>query len=252
MNDILGDLKRLRHYAAGLGDLLAELQRAAPERSEGADRSGTVRAVLGRDGLPETIRVSSLWKDRLTPWSFGGAVAEACEAAARERGTKWSQVLAKAGWQERMDRLETDSAAAAAADPSPVPAAFRRGTEDIKPRPLDVLAEEAISALDAVTSPAARGRPQPPRGTGANPERTLTITLSEGGRVAVQADPRWVSQRTAAQLSDALSVALAAARRNLAAEREAAAGGAAGGVRAEQLMMESLAALGNVVRPRQA
>jgi hypothetical protein len=247
MEDILGDLRRLEQYAAGLQELMGEFQRAAPARSEGADRSGMVRAVLGPDGLPEAIRVSAQWRDRLAAESFGGAVVGACEAAAQDRGEAWSQTLQRAGWQQRLDRLGTEPNGAAAAGLGQVPAAFQRAGRDIKPRPLNELAEAVISALDALSAPAAQPQTEPPRGTGANLQHTLAVTLTLGGQVTCEADPRWVSHQTGAQLSGALSAALAAARGSLASASQASRAAVPPG--AQQLMDETLAALDDAVRP---
>jgi hypothetical protein len=65
MEEILRDLARLRRAGTMLQELMTEVQRAAPERSEGTDPTGMVRAVLGPDGLPESIQVSSYWKEKL-------------------------------------------------------------------------------------------------------------------------------------------------------------------------------------------
>lgn len=56
-DELIGQLARIQQYAAGLHGLLADAQEQAPESSEGTDRSGTVRAFLGPDGLPRSFRV---------------------------------------------------------------------------------------------------------------------------------------------------------------------------------------------------
>jgi hypothetical protein len=136
-----------------------------------------------------------------------------------------------------------DADMAAAADPNPIPPAFRRGNGAAPqlPRPPEFLAEEAISALDAVMKPAAR--PQRARGIAANRAGTLEISLSPAGQVTCRADPRWVAQQTGAQLTEAIGSTLATARDRLAA--------AAGQVRAsvpdtaktDALLAEAIAAI---------
>lgn len=251
MDDMLRDLARLRHYASGMQQLFEELQLAAPERSEGTDRSGTIHAVLGRDGLPIQFRVRSWWRERLTPESFGAAVTEACQEAVKDRGALWAQQLRESGWQQRLDRLEDDSAQTPQADPDPVPPAFRRPASSTQPRPLGVLAEEAIDLLDVVTRQAATPQPQRAGGSGANQHGTLTVTVSPGGQASCQADPRWVSQRSGAQLSQALNEVLTKARRNLTASPSAATDFPTGEAdRHERLMTEISAALYDAARDK--
>jgi hypothetical protein len=64
---------------------------------------------------------------------------------------------------------------------------------------------------------AARAPRPNPRGVGKNRGGTLVLTLSRGGQVSCQADPRWVAGQSGHQLTEALSAALAAARRELVA-----------------------------------
>jgi hypothetical protein len=250
MDEILRDLARLRRYGGGLQDLLGELQRMAPERSEGTDPSGAVRAVLGPDGLPETIRVSPYWKEKTQADAFGEAVTGACLAAMRQRGAQWSESMRRSGWQERLDQLDTGTGgagaggAAAEADPDPVPAAFRRAN-GAPPRPLDVLAEESISLLDAALRPVPAPRPA---GAGTNRGGTLEISLSADGQVSCRADARWVQQQSGAQLSTALSDALAAARDRLAAAASTQVVSGVAGAKAEGLLQEILAVLGDPQR----
>ncbi len=248
MDEILRDLARLRRYGGGLQDLLGELQRMAPERSEGTDPSGAVRAVLGPDGLPETIRVSPYWKEKTPAEAFGEAVTAACLAAIRQRGAQWAETMRRSGWQERLDRLDTDPDDAATGDPDPVPAAFRRANQ-APSRPLDVLAEESITLLDAAMRPV----PAPqPSAAGTNRGGTLEITLSAGGQVSCRADARWVSQQSGAQLSAALTDALAAARDRLTAAASTQVVSGVSGAKAEGLLQEILAVLADPQRLAEA
>jgi hypothetical protein len=238
--DILRDLAQLRQYGSRLQELLGEMQQAAPHRSEGTDPSGMVRAVLGPDGLPESIRVSGYWKEKLPPDAFAAAVAGACQAATVRRGQDWAEVLERAGWQQRLSRLDAGPGAQPAApapEPDPVPAAYRRGNGR-PPRRLDALAEESISLLDGVMRAEV---PPAPSGAGRNRGGTLEISLSPGGQVACRADPRWVAQQTGAQLSTVLSEILAGARDRLATATAAATAAAPDvGGRAESLIQELL------------
>lgn len=238
-DDILRDLERLRRYGSGLQSLLSELQQNAPERSEGTDTSRMVRATLGPDGLPETIRVSSYWKDKLPPASFTEAVTAACTAAVQQRGTEWSQTMRRLHWQERLERLDAGTDGASPAEPTPpgqIPPGFQR-TNGTPPPALDEYAEDVISVLDA----ALRSEPpaQPPAGVGTNRGGTLEIRLRPGGQLACRADESWVARQSGAQLSEALSTALTAARRQLAAAVDASAASTqALTARADRLMGE--------------
>jgi hypothetical protein len=211
MEDILRDLHRLGRRAAKVGQVFADMQQAAPAHSEGSDRRGAVTAALGPDGLPDTIRVHPDWRGKLPAGAFGAAVAEACASASRQRAAAWSHALARLGWQERLGRGSEVAEPEPDADPEP----FGPAAGSVRSQPLDQLAENAISALDAALSTAARVRQTPPRGNGTNRERTLAISLAPGGQVSCQADPRWVARQTAMTLDRALSQGLAAARQSL-------------------------------------
>jgi hypothetical protein len=218
MEEILRDLQRISRRAAEVGQLFADMQRAAPAYSEGSDRSGTVTAALGPDGLPETIRVHHDWRANIPAERFAAAVTEACASAWRQRAVVWSEALVRLDCQQRLDRLDRLDRDSQPAEPEPGldPPALGRPSGGAGSLPLDELAESAIRALDAALSTVARVRQTPPRGNGANRERTLAISLAPGGQVSCQADPRWVGQQTAAALDQAVSQALAAARQDLA------------------------------------
>jgi hypothetical protein len=236
MNDLADDLARLRRDAARAAGLRSAIDRAAPARSEGADRTGAVSVVLGPGGLPETIQVHARWRERLAAVSFASAVSDACQAAMRRRGAAWARALDSAEWRERIARLDLESA-------EPPPEAFRRHDGGPRPQVLGVLAEDVITVFDAAMAAAERARAEPPRGTGINAERTVALTLSPGGRVACRADARWVHRQTGLALSGALDQALAAARQNLA-RASGSEDAARRSAHLAQLQQEILAALG--------
>jgi|SRR5579875_77914 len=222
--EFLRDLEQLRRYGSGLQDLMSELQQLAPERSEGADSTGSVRVTLGPDGTPETIRVSPYWREKLQPAGIADAVNGACQAAMQKRGAEWAETMDRVHWRERLEALDAGpaggSSAGEGAPAGQVPAGFRRETpaapavnfEDVDPEAVLELADAALNA-----EPAA----QPPAGRGANRDGMLEIQLGQGGRVACRIDPRWAAGRSGAQLSEALATALAAARKQLAAAQAA-------------------------------
>jgi hypothetical protein len=108
-DDIVGQLRGLQRYAAGLRDSIAQAQAHAPGHAEATDRSGAVRVVLGPDGLPKSVRVEPDWQRRLDPAVFGDAVVEAFQAAAGERMAAWSQTLHDNGWRSHADRIHEDA-----------------------------------------------------------------------------------------------------------------------------------------------
>jgi hypothetical protein len=102
-----------------------------------------------------------------------------------------------------------------------IPAAFAGKPRKNGPRPLHVLAENALSAFDAAERRAASA-PGPPQGCGHAADGKLTLTLSAASLVSCQADPEWVSGQTATGLTRALGEALTAARTSLAGAAAAA------------------------------
>jgi hypothetical protein len=212
MEEILGDLQRLSHRGARLRHLFADVGQAAPAQSQGSDRSGAVIAVLAPDGLPDAIRVHPNWQDRLLAAAFAAAVGEACAVASFNRATAWARALDSSDWHQRLDELDRPEAAYPGPGPypeAPGPLGGSMGSE-----PSEDLVENAIRALDAAMSRAVRV-PQMRRGTGANGERTLAISLTPGGQVSCQADPRWVVRQTPMVLERALNAVLTSARRSL-------------------------------------
>lgn len=83
--DLMRELAQIQQYAAGLQGLLATAQTEAPRRSEGTDRTGTIRVFLGPDGLPSSFRIESGWNRKVVAENFGGAVLEAFQKAMGER-----------------------------------------------------------------------------------------------------------------------------------------------------------------------
>ncbi len=216
MNDFAADLARLGEDAARVARLQSDLGRAAPARSDGTDRSGSVLAVLGADGLPVAIRVHGNWRRQIVPASFADAVLGACQSAMLRRLTEWERALGPAGGgrPERSGGPRPGyTQPAALAQPgmarSSAEASRRSGSTGL--RDAATLAEAVLAAADA----AAVARSRPRQFMGANRERTLSVTLFPGGRVVCQADAQWVAQQDGPALTEALGDALAAARQSL-------------------------------------
>ncbi|MGX7827345.1 hypothetical protein ACTG9Q_19885 [Actinokineospora sp. 24-640] len=236
--DVMAELARLRHYASGLRTMLADAQSEAPSRAEGADRSGKVRATVGADGLPESFRVEAGWHRALEPSKFGAAVVEAAQAAAGERLAVWTRTLRQRGWQKKVDQLRGDDPVTPVV--GVVPPAFRR---EQPPRPLGVLAEEVMNALDGVVGMPA---PVPATGTGSVASGKLVVLMSKTGLVSCDADPEWVAQQSATQLTNHLGDALRAAREAMPAANP----GPAGNSPLDSLFAEIMAVMGDPDRLR--
>lgn len=222
--EFLRDLEQLRRYGSGLQDLMSELQRLAPERSEGADSTGSVRVILGPDGTPETIRVGAYWKEKLQPAAIAGAVNGACQAAMQKRGAEWAATMERVHWRERLEALDDSPAGGSSPGGTPagqVPAGFRRQEPPPAPafNPDEVDPEDVLQLADAALN--AELPDKPLTGRGASRDGMLEIQLGQGGQVACRIDPRWAAGRSGAQLSEALATALAAARKQLAAAKAA-------------------------------
>jgi hypothetical protein len=179
--DLLADLSRIQSYAAGLQRLLEEARASSPDTARGSDRSGSVALTLGQDGLPLSLRVSPDWARKIQPPAFAGAVVEASQAALGERMAAWVSALERDGWQAKVERLQADlDTPGAASGPGTaagtIPPAFRRAPEPVRPRPLDVVVEDALRTFDAVrlrrwwrcTAPRPT-RPASPAGSGRRP-----------------------------------------------------------------------------------
>ena len=214
-DELMRELVQIQQYAAGLQGLLATAEADAPRTSQGADRTGTIRAVLGPDGLPDSFRIESGWNRKITAENFGGAVLEAFQAAMGERLAVWTRTLEKQGWQAQADRLRVDlDEQPSVSGQAEMPPAFRHPAQGVTPRSIDQVAEDMIKAFDQVGDFAAPP-PHAIRGAGSSRSGKLVLTLSTTGLVSCTADLKWVSAQTAASLMNALGEALTAARADL-------------------------------------
>jgi DNA-binding protein YbaB len=208
VDDILRELARLQQYASSLQHLMTAAQAKAPEQAEGADSSGAVRVLLGSDGLPRSVRVEPDWRQRLDPRSVGAAVLEAFQSATGQRLAAWTAALDDDGWRAKADRLRDDPG-------DGPPPALRRDPPPTPPRPMDVVVEDVLDAMDHAERFA-----NPPafsaQGTGSAASGRVAVTLSPAGLVSCVVDASWAGQQTAGDLANALTAAFAAARADLA------------------------------------
>jgi hypothetical protein len=214
--DILSSLQQFQQYAVGMQNLLAQAQAGVPERVEATDRSGMVRAVLGRDGLPESITVEADWQHRLAADGFGAAVVQACQTAAGERMAAWSQALQADGLRAQADRMREDLAEQPTLAPAdPLPGQLRHQLDRARPRALEHLVEDVLRAADRVDEFAAAS-PLAAMGTGTDASAQLIVTVCKAGLVSCEAEPRWAGQQRGTALTTALREAVAMARTDLA------------------------------------
>jgi hypothetical protein len=242
----MAQFAQIQHYAAGLRGLLADAQARAPRRAEGSDRKEAVRVVLGPTGLPEEITVAANWNSKIEAGALGGAVMEAFQAAVGERMTEWTRTLGRIGWQDKVERLKKGPVSAPpqpAAAPGQIPPAFRKPMPQAQPRPLGDLAEEMISAfgkIDSFAPPA----PTTAAATGTAAAGKVSISLSGNGLVSCTVDAYWANRESGRDVTDALGVALSAAKSALA--RTPAKPNPAAGM--EGLFGEAMALLNNPSR----
>lgn len=212
--DIFGDLNRFRQYAGALQKMVARAQSMAPQSSEGADRSGAIRMVIGKNGLPESIQVTTDWQRKLTSEAFSNAVVEAFQVAAGRRLEAWTKLLEDENWQGKIERLQSNfENRSSPPPPTDLPAAFKDNLRRIKPRPVNEVVEDMVRAVESIDQNP--HIPEAAKGAGANANRKLIVVLSENGMEACKADPKWVAQQTAVGLTGALNDALSSARLSL-------------------------------------
>ncbi|MEU8927607.1 hypothetical protein AB0D10_43005 [Kitasatospora sp. NPDC048545] len=237
MNDPLRDLQQMSAFLGELTNSLAVTRDILPQRSEGADRTGSVTVVLDQEDLPLSIVVADGWRQRLSPGALGGAAVEAGQAAAVDRLSIWQQDAGQAAWEAVPDRLPGDDAAAdAGATTAPDLTLLIGDVSQVDPRPLEVLAEDVLTALDRAGAPSV-----PVQGRGSDEAGHVTVVLSRGGLVTCDADERWAAASGTAALNHALAAALSKARTELAAAVRSAKEEAGTGT--DAMLREALALL---------
>lgn len=212
--DIFEELNRFRQYVGALQKMIARAQSMAPQSTEGIDRSGAIRMILGKSGLPESIKVTTDWQSKLTPEAFSNAVTEAFRVAAGRRLEAWTKTLEDENWQGKIERLQNNfENRSAPPPPADLPAAFKGHLSRIAPRPTNEVVEDMIRAMERVDQ--GSRIVEAVKRAGSNDGRKLMIVLSENGVETCKADPKWVAQQTAATLTGALNDALSSARLSL-------------------------------------
>ncbi|GAA4625810.1 hypothetical protein GCM10023196_031440 [Actinoallomurus vinaceus] len=196
--------------------LIAEAFEKAPRRSEGTDDAASVRVVLGGNGLPERIQVVADWRNRVAPEKIGDAVVDAFRAAVHKRVVTWAVALEETGWQNKANRLQQYLNDDNISMPrGRLPAAFKREPAEIVPRTLEDVAEGFIKAADRISKTPLRVKVRR-QNIGWGAAKKIRLILDDDGIKSCTIDCEWASARTAAELSEGLSKALAVARLSLA------------------------------------
>ncbi|MFF3261056.1 hypothetical protein ACFYWO_18010 [Streptomyces sp. NPDC002932] len=243
MNDeFIEGLRQFQQQALNLQSMMTDMQQRMPQGIEGTDAQGAVTIRLASDGLPEFIKASSDWQRRQPPEAIGSAVSEAYGAAMSQQMTAWADALDEAGWQDKADQLD---GAIGQSDASTTPAAQpdipERDLRYVVSRPLDALAEDVLSAFDAVErmDETASG---PAEVNGTSAARHVSLVVSRGALRSCEVDRQWAADQSYIKLNQAFEEALGDAREKLSSIEAAAADGLAG-LQVDSLLDEALAIL---------
>lgn len=200
----LRELAGLHRQLSRVDDAFLAPEPAAPARAQGSDRSGTIHAVLSRDGTPEAFRVDQGWQRAVGAAGFADAVAEASTAAHTGSGPDGD------GWSDRLHQALTGEAPDRSAA-SEVEALFAPGG---RTRQVQVYLDEALRYTGAADARLDSAR----LATGTAAGGRLALFLAPMGSVSCEVDPDWLARQEAEDLTEALNRALAAARAELYAE----------------------------------
>ncbi|OKK15455.1 hypothetical protein AMK09_25265 [Streptomyces sp. CB02488] len=248
MNDeFIEGLRQFQQQALNLQSMMTDMQQRMPLGVEGTDAQGAVTVRLATDGLPEFIRAASDWQRRQEPEAIGAAVSEAYGAAMSQQMTAWAQAFEDSDWQGKADRLDSQSAQPeASADPAAQPDIPERDLRYVVSRPLDVLAEDVLSAFDAVDRmDETASEPAEVEGTSAG--RHVTLAVTKGALRSCEVDRQWAAGQSYIALNQAFEEALGDARGKLNSA-EAAGADAIAGLQVDSLLDEALAILRNPQR----
>ncbi|WP_393058782.1 hypothetical protein [Streptomyces sp. LN549] len=241
-DEFIRSLQQFQQQALNLQSMMTDMQNRMPQGVEGTDAQGAVTVRMAADGLPEFIRAASDWQRRQGPEAVGAAVSEAYGAAMSRQMTAWGQAFEDVDWQGKADRLDSqfgqpDASAAPAAQPD-IP---ERDLRYVVSRPLDVLAEDVLSAFDAVErmDETASG---PAEVNGTSAARHVTLVVSKGALRSCEVDRHWAADQSYIKLNQAFEEALGDARDKLSSIEAAAADGLAG-LQVDSLLDEALAIL---------
>jgi len=174
-------------------------------RAEGSDESGTVHVAVGRDGVPEAIRVDQGWQRAVDADGFadaltGAAAAARLHARADNEPGDWFDRTARTLTGEAPDRLGDRA--------SSIEAVFAPGGRGRAP---ESFLADARRYADAADGRLDRSR----LATGTAASGRLALGLEPSGSLSCEVDPDWLARQDAEGLTESLNRALAAARAEL-------------------------------------
>jgi hypothetical protein len=211
---VLTTLQRRQRAMRALGQLISEAQAYTGGVSEGTDGTGTVRAVVAADGMPQAITVDPEWRRRVGADGFAAAVTQAC-AVATTTGIGALASLNLDGLVKRAD----DFLQYLSGNAGP-PAGLHEDASDTRasdgPRWTAEVADFVLADLAAYGAVDRPGDPAEQRCVGSAEHGRLTLTFGGETPLRCDADPDWVGR----QSTDDLNSALTAAVRSLVDERE--------------------------------
>lgn len=174
-----------------------------PDETTGWDPARLAGVVLDRNGTPTRALVAEGWSSRVAPQDLARAVLDAARAAARDLDEQARVALQEAA-ERRAHRVE--------------PRATTMPSRTAAPRPLDELAEIAITSL-AAASQATAADAGATLGIGRALDGEVEVTVGRGGIVAAALRGPRVAQASGSELSVLLSTAVQAAVQDLAVRR---------------------------------
>ncbi|MDJ0342328.1 hypothetical protein QMK19_21580 [Streptomyces sp. H10-C2] len=240
--DFIRELQQFQQNAQNLQNLMTDMQNRMPQGAEGTDAQGAISIRLAPDGLPEFIKAASDWQRRQAPEAIGAAVGEAYGAAMGEQMAAWGQAFEESNWQGEADQLDGPLGQPAASSASTVqPEVLDRDLRYVIPRPLDEVAEDVLSAFDAVER-MEESVSEPAEIKGTSTARHVALIVSKGALRSCEVDRQWAARKSYIGLNQAFEQALADARDQLSRAESVAADDVAG-LQLDSLLNEALAIL---------
>jgi hypothetical protein len=185
------------------------------EETTASDESGSIRVVLGPDGIPQVIQVDQDWRRKAGAEGLAAAVSRACARAHEAYESKQTIAIDSSDWPRRaiqvIEYLAGDG-------PPP------QGLEAVPPPPAPVMWSASMidryaAAWDGLASGDELVRRTEREYTGDGAAGRVTLTLAIRGPVICDADPDWLRRSEAQEIEQGLSAALAALRADVAADK---------------------------------
>ncbi len=205
-------IQRFHQYAERVGKLARELAEETPQWSEGADATGWVTVVLGRDGLPAEVRVRNGWQQRLEAEQLGAAVMASHNNAVRQASRAWSRRLDDSRWWGRQRDVDAEQLYGSAQPYETAPRLDMGGGAhhdfEYGERVLKDLQDAQRLTTEA-----------PPAVEGTDDGHHIIVRFGAGAMSSCEIESRWASRCDGRVISTALSRALQRAKNQLGAQK---------------------------------